>query len=149
MTDAELIEKLRAKLEASHPFTFCCDSAPATFAELTDLLDRLAAANARAEDMQLSADDWMRGSIGKRAETAEARLAEARELLTTMGKDFETTRIAYAAAEARIATLTALLMEARGRGLIYWEPNTFRGHERKADMLARIDAALQTEGKAG
>lgn len=36
----------------------------------------------------------------------------------------------------------ALLEEAREKGLIYWEPRTQRGHERKADMLARIDAFL-------
>jgi len=38
--------------------------------------------------------------------------------------------------------LRKLLTEVRDRGLIYWEPNTARGRETKADMVARIDAAL-------
>lgn len=36
----------------------------------------------------------------------------------------------------------ALLREVADKGLIYWEPNTERGHIAKADMLARIEAAL-------
>ncbi|WP_029002802.1 hypothetical protein [Azorhizobium doebereinerae] len=42
--------------------------------------------------------------------------------------------------------LRDLLHEIRRNGLIYWEPNTTRGRERKADMLARIDAALKAAG---
>lgn len=38
--------------------------------------------------------------------------------------------------------LATLLREARDSGLIYWEPNTARGHVAKADLLARIDAAI-------
>lgn len=35
-----------------------------------------------------------------------------------------------------------LLREVKEKGLIYWEPNTTRGHERKAEMISRIDLAL-------
>lgn len=41
-----------------------------------------------------------------------------------------------------IARLRAALEEARHKGLIYWEPNTERGHVAKALMLARIDALI-------
>lgn len=47
------------------------------------------------------------------------------------------------AAEARLAETTALLREARDRGLIYWEPTTTRGAVAKSDMLARIDEMLE------
>ncbi len=46
------------------------------------------------------------------------------------------------AVSERERRLETLLTEARDKGLMYWEPNTLRGDERKADMLARIDAAL-------
>jgi len=36
------------------------------------------------------------------------------------------------------------LADARHNGLIYWSPNTERGHVAKAQMLARIDTALST-----
>lgn len=40
------------------------------------------------------------------------------------------------------------LIDARDNGLIYWEPNTTRGREQKALMLARIDAvARKAEGQ--
>ena len=38
--------------------------------------------------------------------------------------------------------LAELLHEVRDSGLIYWEPQTTRGAMAKADMIARIDAAL-------
>lgn len=38
--------------------------------------------------------------------------------------------------------LRDLLREVKEKGLIYWEPNTTRGHERKAEMISRIDLAL-------
>lgn len=45
-------------------------------------------------------------------------------------------------AEKAIQRTTELLRDARDKGLIYWEPNTDRGAERKADMVARIDALI-------
>lgn len=38
--------------------------------------------------------------------------------------------------------VTEALIDARDNGLIYWEPNTERGHQQKALMLGRIEAAL-------
>jgi hypothetical protein len=42
----------------------------------------------------------------------------------------------------RIGDLTEMLREVRAKGLIYWEPNTERGHLAKASMLARISALV-------
>lgn len=39
--------------------------------------------------------------------------------------------------------LREMLIEARDKGLIYWEPNTSRGHISKAEMLAKIQHVLQ------
>ncbi len=48
----------------------------------------------------------------------------------------------------QLAEHKALLREARDKGLIYWEPNTERGYIAKAQMIARIDAALGQEDEA-
>lgn len=45
------------------------------------------------------------------------------------------------------AGLVEALTEARHKGLIYWEPNTERGHVAKALMFVKIDAALQAAGE--
>jgi hypothetical protein len=42
-----------------------------------------------------------------------------------------------------VERLRAMLTEVRDRGLIYWEPNTSRGHESRAKMLADIDKVLE------
>lgn len=51
-----------------------------------------------------------------------------------------------AAANARLIAaapeMLGLLKEVRDRGLIYWEPNTARGFETKALMLARVDGLI-------
>ena len=39
--------------------------------------------------------------------------------------------------------LREMLIEVRDRGLVYWEPNTSRGHVSKAQMLADIDRVLE------
>jgi hypothetical protein len=41
-----------------------------------------------------------------------------------------------------IVDLTEMLREVRDEGLIYWEPNTERGHVAKADMIARISRLI-------
>ena len=45
----------------------------------------------------------------------------------------------------RVEELTFALLDARANGLIYWEPQTVRGHREKAAMLARIDALLSAK----
>lgn len=49
---------------------------------------------------------------------------------------------ANARAIAALPDVLEALRDARNSGLIYWEPQTARGVEQKALMLARIDAAL-------
>lgn len=44
--------------------------------------------------------------------------------------------------------LQEALIDAQDRGLIYWEPNTERGHVEKSLMLARIDRLLKTSPSA-
>lgn len=39
-------------------------------------------------------------------------------------------------------TLRVLIRETIDKGLIYWEPNTERGYVRKAELIARLEAAL-------
>ena len=51
------------------------------------------------------------------------------------------------AAESSASQLREALTDARENGLIYWEPNTERGHVQKALMLSRIDAALKGESQ--
>ena len=55
---------------------------------------------------------------------------------------------ANASLMASAPDLFEALRDARDNGLIYWEPNTERGHATKARMLARIDAALAKAGAA-
>jgi len=45
---------------------------------------------------------------------------------------------------AALEKLRETLKDVRERGLIYWEPNTERGHITKATMLARIDTVLSS-----
>lgn len=72
----------------------------------------------------------------------------AEELASIRRRAWATRRAAPPTPEApmsetlAIAELLATLKDARDNGLIYWEPNTERGHVAKALMLARIDAAL-------
>lgn len=51
-------------------------------------------------------------------------------------------RADLADAESRLAKCQDALREARDGGLIYWEPRSGHGVVAKAEMLARIDAAL-------
>lgn len=51
-------------------------------------------------------------------------------------------RPANARAIAALPDVLEALRDARDNGLIYWEPQSARGVEQKALMLARIDAAL-------
>jgi hypothetical protein len=44
--------------------------------------------------------------------------------------------------EARVKELETLLAEANAKGLIYWEPQTTRGHINKAELVSRIEQAL-------
>lgn len=44
--------------------------------------------------------------------------------------------------------LLAALRDAADNGLIYWEPQTDRGHVAKAQMLARIRSLLAKHGGA-
>lgn len=53
-------------------------------------------------------------------------------------------RLIVAAVNERDA-LRAMLHEVMEKGLIYWEPNTSRGHVSKAEMLARIRKLLEDE----
>jgi hypothetical protein len=46
-------------------------------------------------------------------------------------------------AQEQLGDIRALLWEARHNGLIYWEPQTARGHEMKALMLAKIDKMME------
>lgn len=64
-------------------------------------------------------------------------------------RDFNNEQEANARLILAAPELLNLLIEARDKGLIYWEPNTSRGHERKADMLARMDRAIaKAEGRS-
>ena len=49
----------------------------------------------------------------------------------------------------RVEELRLALLDARTNGLIYWEPQTVRGHTEKAAMLARIDALLSAREQGG
>jgi hypothetical protein len=53
-----------------------------------------------------------------------------------------TAALPHLSSQRELREALALLTEARDKGLIYWEPNTRRGEERKAEMLDRIDAAI-------
>jgi hypothetical protein len=48
-----------------------------------------------------------------------------------------------------IERMKTILREVQREGLIYWEPNTERGHASKAWMLARIDRLLAEAEKLG
>lgn len=54
--------------------------------------------------------------------------------------------VCICALEAERDGLRTALIDARDNGLIYWEPNTSRGHVSKAEMIQRIDAALSANG---
>lgn len=61
--------------------------------------------------------------------------AKDAELLASEGGDMTISRPLTLLEEA-----SALLEEVQYKGLVYWEPKTQRGYERKADMIARIEA---------
>lgn len=51
-------------------------------------------------------------------------------------------RHVFTSLQARVAELEEALRDALNNGLIYWEPNTPRGHVAKAQMLKRIEDLL-------
>ena len=69
---------------------------------------------------------------------------EAAKTRITLGDALAAEALAAALA-AEVEQLKVLLTEALEQGLIYWEPQTERGHIAKAGMQSRIRAAL--EGK--
>lgn len=73
-----------------------------------------------------------------------ALVAQYDNLLTTWAES----RKRHLAAEARADALAGALEDARTNGLTYWEPQTERGHVAKAQMLARIEAALAAQPAA-
>lgn len=82
----------------------------------------------------MTQDDWCPENDGAyRAELAERERTRKADRTRT---------------EELAPDLLKLLKEAREKGLIYWKPNTSRGHERKADMFARIDQLIaKAEGR--
>jgi len=75
----------------------------------------------------------------------KALVIELNELaadLDTAEIDCSRPAVVVGLAAEQIERLEAALRDARHNGLIYWEPNTTRGHVAKAEMLARIDTML-------
>ena len=70
---------------------------------------------------------------------------EARRVARFIASDDQT---ASTALVERLREAVHLLEEVKNAGLIYWEPNTDRGHVAKAMMISRIDDfALSVEGE--
>lgn len=73
------------------------------------------------------------------------RLRTAAQRMRSLGYEgFETLEEAANALEAA----ESLLREVNEKGLIYWEPNTYRGTMAKADMMVRIDDWLAQHATA-
>jgi predicted DNA-binding protein (UPF0278 family) len=73
----------------------------------------------------------LRREIARVCELGERRTRERDEAMTKAEYN-----------EARANALEALLAEICESGLIYWEPNTNRGHVAKAEMLAKAYSLL-------
>lgn len=78
-------------------------------------------------------------------EAQAARIAErdsAGEALQAVIRRFEAERASADTLASALAEAVTLLTDVRHNGLIYWEPQSQKGAERKALMSARIDAFL-------